>query len=66
MALPQGAIGWSAVCDCGIFLIILAYFLYPIKTRDAYLRIKIRFRLFDLILYIPVNNFSVMSGWDKY
>ena len=21
------------------------------------------FCLFDLILYIPVNNFSVMSGW---
>ena len=23
----------------------------------------ISFVLYDLILYIPVNNFSVMSGW---
>ena len=22
--------------------------------------------LFDLILYIPVNNFSVMSGWSSW
>ena len=26
VALPHGAVGWSAVCDCGISLIILAYF----------------------------------------
>ena len=26
MALPPGAMGLSAVCDCDIFLIILAYF----------------------------------------
>ena len=25
---------------------------------------KYGFVLFDLILYIPVNNFSVMLGWD--
>ena len=26
VALPHGAVGWSAVCDCGIyFLIILTY-----------------------------------------
>ena len=23
MALPRGAVGWSAVCNCGIFLTIL-------------------------------------------
>ena len=27
VALPHGAVVWSAVCECGIFLIILAYFL---------------------------------------
>ena len=26
VALPHGAVVWSAVCDCGIFLIILDYF----------------------------------------
>ena len=26
VALPHGAMGWSAVCDCGISLIILTYF----------------------------------------
>ena len=28
MALPHGAVGWYAVCDWGIFLIILTYFLF--------------------------------------
>ena len=27
MALPCGAMGWSAVCDCGISMVILTYFL---------------------------------------
>ena len=27
VALPHSAVGWSAVCDCGIFLIILTSFL---------------------------------------
>ena len=26
VALPHGTVGWSAVCDCGFFLIILTYF----------------------------------------
>ena len=26
VALPHGAVGWSAVCDCVFFLIILTYF----------------------------------------
>ena len=26
VALPHGAVGLSAVCNCGIFLIILAFF----------------------------------------
>ena len=27
VAIPHGATGWSAVCECGIFQIILTYFL---------------------------------------
>ena len=34
VALPRVAVGWSSVCDFGIFLIILTYFLYK-KTRLA-------------------------------
>ena len=28
VALPRGAVGWSAVCDCGIFMIMLTYFFH--------------------------------------
>ena len=28
MALPNGAVGWSAVCDCAIFLVVLNCFFY--------------------------------------
>ena len=36
VALPRGVMGWSAVCDCGIyFLIILTYFLTQLwENRD--------------------------------
>ena len=26
VAVPHGAVGWSAVCDCVLFFIILTYF----------------------------------------
>ena len=31
MVLPHGAMGWSAQCDCGIFLIIFTYFLVGLQ-----------------------------------
>ena len=34
LALPRGAMGMSAVCDCGIFLIILTYYFYILPFID--------------------------------
>ena len=37
VALPHGAVGWYAVCYCGIFLIILNYVLiefYMVTIAD--------------------------------
>ena len=45
--LPDGAVGWSAKYDCGIIF-------------NCFLIIS--YFVFDLILYVPVNNLSVMSG----
>ena len=38
VALPHGAVGWSAVCDLWYFLIILTYFsiLLTVKIRQKF------------------------------
>ena len=33
VTLPHGAVGWSAACDFGFFLIMLTYFLRPTKAK---------------------------------
>ena len=33
MSLPNGAMGWSAVCDCDIFLTITTYFLHDVTLH---------------------------------
>ena len=33
MAIPNGAMGWSALCDFGNFLMILTYFFIRINHR---------------------------------
>ena len=30
VSLPYGAVGWSVVCDCAIFLVILTYFSFSL------------------------------------
>ena len=40
MALPRVAVGWSSVCDCGIFLIILTYFLYKKNKISSNSKLK--------------------------
>ena len=62
---PLGATGWSVILWLWHCLGILACFwFYTVKQYDQMLY------LFDLILYIPVNHFSVMSwrvflGWTS-
>ena len=47
--------------DRGLVLdIALVYFLTVVLHTQV---VKALARLFDLILYIIVNNFSVISGW---
>ena len=48
VALPRSAMGLSAVCGCGIFLIILAYyFLY---------RYNFMFSILDIILTLSIAS----------
>ena len=37
VAPPQGAVGWSAVCDCGIFCVCLWYFLIIVTCFFYYM-----------------------------
>ena len=32
VTLPHGAMGWSALCDCGIFRVILTYYMVNITS----------------------------------
>ena len=41
--------------ECHVYVVVLCH-LFMVTLVGL-------FCLFDLILYIPVNNFSVMSGW---
>ena len=35
LALPHGAVAWSEVCDCGIYLIVLTYFLVQVVFQSS-------------------------------
>ena len=63
MALPPGAMGLSAVCDCGNFLIILTYYFQYIEMKQ---NIQIG-RLNDQLLrcFSPVRfSHSYLYIWD--
>ena len=54
------------VCEvsCSYSLTFGIYSRFSLFLEDPFCPIISRFCLFNLILYIPINNFSVMPGWD--
>ena len=50
MTLPHGAVGWSAVCECGIFLIILTYFLASKSPQVAMIAVQSKVVVLLLLL----------------
>ena len=50
MALPHGALGWSAVCDCGMFLIILTFVLAKMPLKWMGINVQ------DLSLVLSIDE----------
>ena len=61
VALPHGAMGWSAVCDCGISLSYsLAFFLTLGRLNYAFLQKGLSYKK----LYLS-NSESLHQGFSK-
>ena len=82
MPLPHGAVGWSAVCDCGIFLPYSLFVsnvtsfvsqtpMYKAYNRELYILVRgsgstVIRFSAAFILLITVSNESILEKYTKH